>query len=58
MVTPFSGGCACGAIRYECSAAPIFALNCHCRDCQRATGKPYDRTDDQITLDEVEKIGF
>jgi hypothetical protein len=20
---PFSGGCACGAIRYECSAEPV-----------------------------------
>jgi hypothetical protein len=41
MVTSFMGGCACGAIRYECSAAPIFALNCHCRDCQRATSTAY-----------------
>jgi hypothetical protein len=41
MATSFTGGCACGAIRYECSATPIFALNCHCRDCQRATGTAY-----------------
>jgi hypothetical protein len=41
MTTSFTGGCACGAIRYECSATPIFALNCHCRDCQRATGTAY-----------------
>ncbi len=41
MSTRFSGGCACGAIRYECSAEPIFSLNCHCRDCQRATGAAY-----------------
>ncbi len=38
MATPFSGGCMCGAIRYECSADPFLALNCHCRDCQRSTG--------------------
>ena len=38
IITPFSGGCACGAIRYECSAEPLVMLNCHCRDCQRATG--------------------
>lgn len=37
----FTGGCACGAIRYECSAAPVFMLNCHCRDCQRVTGTAY-----------------
>jgi hypothetical protein len=37
----FSGGCACGAIRYQCSAQPALALNCHCRDCQRASGSAY-----------------
>jgi len=41
MQIPFSGGCACGAIRYECTAEPVLALNCHCRDCQRATGAAY-----------------
>jgi hypothetical protein len=41
MPTPFSGGCACGAIRYECAAEPMFALNCHCRDCQRASGSAF-----------------
>ena len=38
MTPPINGGCACGAIRYECSAAPLAMLRCHCRDCQRATG--------------------
>ena len=38
---PFGGGCACGAIRYECSSLPLFVFQCHCRDCQRATGGPY-----------------
>ena len=41
MATPFSGGCLCGAIRYECSADPLLALNCHCRDCQRASGSAF-----------------
>jgi hypothetical protein len=35
---PFTGGCSCGAIRYECTAQPIMMLKCHCRDCQRVTG--------------------
>jgi hypothetical protein len=35
---PFQGGCACGAIRYECTAEPTSMFNCHCRDCQRASG--------------------
>src|SRR5687767_9610856 len=38
ITKPFSGGCACGAIRYECTADPIMMFKCHCRDCQRVTG--------------------
>ena len=38
MSVLFSGGCACGAIRYECSAAPCFSEICYCRDCQRSSG--------------------
>jgi hypothetical protein len=41
MSVKFTGGCACGAIRYECNADPIVMFNCHCRDCQRASGGPY-----------------
>ena len=41
---PFFGGCACGGIRYECSAAPVFMVNCHCRDCQKASGTAYSAT--------------
>ena len=41
MSAKFTGGCACGAIRYECNADPIVMFNCHCRDCQRASGGPY-----------------
>ena len=40
----FSGGCACGAVRYECSSAPVAMVNCHCRDCQRAGGAGYSPT--------------
>ena len=31
----------CGAVRYECTAEPIFMGNCHCRDCQQASGSAY-----------------
>ena len=41
MNAPFTGGCACGAIRYGCSSAPLYMGNCHCRDCQRATGSAF-----------------
>jgi hypothetical protein len=41
MSTSFSGGCACRAIRYTSAAEPIVAWNCHCCDCQRASGGAY-----------------
>lgn len=41
MLLPFSGGCACGRIRYECDAEPKFQFNCHCRDCQLLSGSAY-----------------
>lgn len=41
MATSFTGGCRCGAIRYECSAEPLMTGNCHCRDCQRVTGSAF-----------------
>ena len=37
----WNGGCACGAVRYECSAEPILSFNCHCRDCQLASGSAF-----------------
>ena len=33
-----TGGCACGAVRYEIAAEPIRGFYCQCRDCQRDTG--------------------
>jgi hypothetical protein len=40
-MSALSGGCACAAIRYTCAAEPLFALNCHCRDCQRESGSAF-----------------
>ena len=37
----FSGGCLCGAIRYEVGGAPVRQVNCHCDDCRRATGSSF-----------------
>ena len=41
MPNSFTGGCVCGAIRYECTSRPIAMLNCHCRDCQHVSGGPF-----------------
>lgn len=38
MNEPYTGGCACGAIRYETRHAPVFQNHCQCRDCQRRSG--------------------
>jgi len=38
MTTSYSGGCACGAIRYEIDSEPLMSLHCQCLDCQRITG--------------------
>lgn len=41
MKLPITGGCVCGAVRYESTAEPLLMVKCHCRDCQRTTGGPY-----------------
>jgi hypothetical protein len=33
-----TGGCMCGAIRYEVTGEPITGFVCHCRACQYASG--------------------
>ena len=39
--TPITGGCLCGAVRYELSEPPIEAGTCHCRMCQKWTGSAF-----------------
>ena len=41
MELPIKGGCACRSIRYECTVYPLGMGNCHCRDCQYASGTGY-----------------
>ena len=41
MAAVRSGGCLCGAVRYESAGEPLFSLLCHCRDCQHQSGSAY-----------------
>jgi hypothetical protein len=36
-----SGGCLCGAVRYTVADEFVYALNCHCSNCQRTTGSAF-----------------
>ena len=38
---PQTGGCQCGAIRYEIREAPHLVYTCHCTECQRLTGSVF-----------------
>ena len=40
-MTKFSGSCLCGAVTYEADCEIQRIFNCHCRDCQQATGSVY-----------------
>jgi hypothetical protein len=35
---PITGGCMCGALRYEATEPPQGVGDCHCRICQKCTG--------------------
>jgi hypothetical protein len=35
---PITGGCYCGAVRFEATEAPTYQANCHCSNCRRAIG--------------------
>lgn len=40
-MTAITGGCLCGAVRYEARAAPIATAVCHCKDCQVQGGSAF-----------------
>jgi len=38
---PLTGGCSCGAIRYEVASFPLLLYTCNCTDCQTASGSAF-----------------
>lgn len=38
---PYTGGCLCGAVRYEATAEPLYAGYCCCADCRKASGSGF-----------------
>ena len=42
MPAPYEGGCACGAVRYRITVEPLMMFKCHCVDCQKASGGPFN----------------
>jgi hypothetical protein len=41
---PITGGCLCGAVRFESTAHPLQGYYCHCTLCQRAYGGLFSAT--------------
>jgi hypothetical protein len=37
-MTPLTGACNCGAVRFEITEPPLGAVYCHCERCQRRAG--------------------
>jgi hypothetical protein len=41
---PQGGGCTCGKVRFELTAAPLLAYACHCHGCQTRSGAAFSLT--------------
>ena len=49
---PLTGACQCGALHYEVSKPPLTVVNCHCKNCQRASGAAFG-TSVTISIDSL-----
>ncbi|MDX2169951.1 MAG: GFA family protein [Deltaproteobacteria bacterium] len=38
VALPLTGGCHCGALRYQITQPPLMVYNCHCTNCRRIGG--------------------
>jgi len=57
-----SGGCHCGAIRYDVEGEPQHVTLCHCSDCRHSAGAPMVSwatfSEDALTLTRGQPITF
>jgi hypothetical protein len=37
----YTGGCLCGAVRYEADGEPLYTGHCYCADCRKASGSGF-----------------
>ena len=49
-----SGGCMCGAVRYEAVGRPLSVGHCHCNSCRRHTGAPVVT----VAVSQADKVRF
>jgi hypothetical protein len=48
-----AGKCLCGAVHYTVPDAFLYAANCHCSNCRRATGaafKPFASIEEHVVV--------
>lgn len=41
MTKELTGKCLCGAVRWRCTAAPLWQAHCHCDSCRKTTASPF-----------------
>lgn len=41
LTKPITGGCLCGALRYEAAGEPLYMGHCYCADCQKVSGSGF-----------------
>ncbi len=56
ITLPITGGCLCGAVRYEASEPPFWAGHCHCQNCRKHTGAAF-ATDALFHTSELSWLG-
>lgn len=57
-----TGGCHCGAVRYDVAGEPQHVAVCHCADCRRSAGAPMVSwaafAEDDLTVTQGEPVTF